>query len=275
MIAKELISTDYVKVDQNDTISHLIGALRRNKEKSAVVLDKGKYIGVVNKRLLIKTKLDPAKMKVKKVIEKVPVLKGDESVQKTARLMYAADSQILPVVNKGVIEGVVKSIDLIDLIRKDKKLSNLKAKDIMGTKKLMTIKEEDRLGKAIEIMKESKINRIPVVDEKGNLSKIASMADIMFNYLLQQQSKSETRGIGRDSTRTRAYRERIEIDSYPIKNIASTTIVDIKPESHVSEVIDLMKEFNISSVVLVEGRKPVGVVAKRDILKLLIKSATF
>ena len=275
MIAKELISKDYVKVDQNDTISHLIGALKRKKEKSAVVLYGDKYVGVINKRLLIKTKLDPSKMKVKRVIEKVPVLKGDESVQKTARLMYTADSHILPIINKGVVEGVVKSIDLIDLIKKDKKLSNIKAKDVMGTKKLMTIKENDRLGKAIEIMKEAKINRIPVVDEKGDLSKIASMADIMFNYLLQQQSKSETRGIGRNKTKTRAYRARIEIDAFPIKNIASTTIIDVKPEAPVSRIIDLMKTNNISSIVLTKDNKPVGIVAKRDLLKLLIKSVTF
>ena len=58
MIAKELISKDYVKVDQNDTISKLIGQLKRKKEKSAVVLSGNNYVGVINKRLLIKTKLD-------------------------------------------------------------------------------------------------------------------------------------------------------------------------------------------------------------------------
>lgn len=274
MIAKELISKDYVKVDQNDTISKLIGALKRKNEKSAVVLNGDKYTGVINKRLLIKTKLDPSVMKVKRIIEKVPVLNGDESVQKTARLMYAADSHILPVVQKDMILGVIKSIDLIDLIRKDKVLSNKKAKDVMGTKKLITVKEDDRLGKAIEIMKEQKVNRIPVVDADGNLMNVVSVADFMFNYLIKQQGKSDT-GTGIKKVKTRGFKEKIDLNGFPIQSIGSIDAVDAKPENSVSNIIEIMKENNISSVVLTENKRIKGIITKRDLLKLLIKSVTF
>ncbi|MBW2977335.1 CBS domain-containing protein [Candidatus Woesearchaeota archaeon] len=274
MIAKELISKDYVEVDQNDTISKLIGALKRKNEKSAVILDKKKYIGVINKRLLIKTKLDPSKMKVKKIIEKVPVLKGDEDVPKIAKLMYTADTHILPIVEKGMVEGVVKLIDLLDLIKENKKLSRIKASQVMGTKKLITVKETDRLGKAIEIMKEAKVNRIPVVDEKRELVNIVSVADFMFNYLLHQQGRAET-GIGRRKVKSKGFGQRIDFNAFPIKAIASIRRVNATPDSTVSRIIDLMKEFNISSIVLVEDKKPVGIVAKRDLLKLLIKAVTF
>jgi len=275
MIAKELISQDYVKVDQNEHISKLIGKLKLKKEKAAVVFDDKRFVGISTKRLLIKTKQDPAEMKVKRVIAKVPVLKGDETIPKTAKLMYTADSHILPVIEKGVFLGVIKLISLIDLIKKNKKLSNIKASKVMSTKTLITVNENDRLGKAIEIFKENKIDRIPIVDKKGELINIASMTDIMFNFILQQQRKTEARGIGRNKTKTRAFRDRIEADAFPIKNFATPIIIDAKPEDSVSKIIDLMKEFEISSIVLIKDKKPVGIITERNLLKLLIKAVTF
>jgi len=269
-----MMSQDYVRIDKNDSISKLIGQLKRRKEKSAVVLDGKNYVGIINKRLLIRTKLNPAQMKVKRVIEKVPVLKGDEDIPKVAKLMYTADSHILPVVAGRMVVGVIKSIDLINLIKKNKKLSRIKADRVMNRKRLMTIKENDRLGKAIEIMQEQKVNRVPIVDEKGELVNIISVADFMFNYILHQQEKAET-GVGQRKVKSKGFKQRVELNAFPIKGIASINIVDVSTDTSVSRIIDLMKEYNISSVVLTKERKPVGIVTKRDLLKLLIKAVTF
>jgi CBS domain-containing protein len=275
MIAKEMMSKDYIKADKNETISGLIGKLKLKKAKTAVVFDNHRFVGLTNKNLLIKTKLNPSQMKVQRIIEKVPVLKGDETEYRIARLMYGADAHLLPVIEKGILLGVVKSIDLINLIKENKKFSRMKAGEVMGRKSLITIKENDRLGKAIEIMKENKIDRIPVIDNKGEVVSIASMTDIMFDYILQLQSKSEARGIGRDKFKTRAFKDRFEMDGFPIKNIASQTIVDAGPEDPVSRIIDLMREFDISSIILTKEKKPVGIITIRDIIKLLIKRVTF
>ena len=139
----------------------------------------------------------------------------------------------------------------------------------------MTVNENDRVGKAIEIFKENKIDRIPIVDKKGELINIASMTDIMFNFILQQQRKTEARGIGRNKPKTRAFRDRFEADAFPIKNFATPIMIDAKPEDSVSKIIDLMKEFEISSIVLIKDKKPVGIITERNLLKLLIKAVTF
>jgi len=273
MLTKEVLSKDYISIDKNETVSRLIGCLIIKNQRAAVVFDNKKYFGITTKRLLLKTKFDPAKLKVAKVTAKAPALTGEEDISEAARLLYTSDSPILPIIAKKGVIGIVRNIDLINQL-KNTKLKNKKIKELMSLKPI-TVKENDRTGKAIEIMREKKVSRLPIVDNKGELFSITSVTDILQQYHLRQQGKSERgsrdasnnffkQGKGFAGTRT-------DLHAYPIKNLTSPITITGKESDSVSNVINKMNEFNISSLVIIKDKKPVGIVTVRDLLKLFMK----
>ncbi len=269
MIAKDILTTNYAKIDKNAAISELIGELIRKKQKAAVVFDKKKYVGITTKRLLLKTKFDPAELKVNKVIEKVPTLTGKEDLTEVARLLYTADAPCLPVIEKGQIIGIVKSIDVVNNLPQEEK--NKKVNEIMTLEPII-IKENDRTGKAIEIMRENKVSRIPIVDDKGDILNITSITDFLEKHHIMLQGKSEqgVKSTGAEGS-TGFSGEHKDMHAFPIKNITSPITITGKENDSVSNVINTMNEFEISSLVIVKENKPIGIITIRDLLKLFIK----
>ena len=263
----------FIAVDKKDTIAKFMGSVYKSYKETyrdAVVLDKGKYYGMTSKRFLMKSKIDPQEMKVEKITENVPVLKGNEDIVNIARLLFTSDRQVLPVVRNKVVVGIVRAIDVVEQIEEMPDLRNLEMGEIATTHPV-TMHENDRTGKAVEIMREKGISRIPIVDDKGKILNIISLRDIIHHYLFFMQPKSERRGTYQ-KLRTREFdSKRFDVHALPVKNLATPVIVTEKEETKVAKVIDDLRKFNISSIVVTRFDEPIGIVTIRDLLKLLLR----
>ena len=56
-----------------------------------------------------------------------------------------------------------------------------------------------------------------------------------------------------------------------VRDVMSKDVKMIKPDSSVKEVVAAMNRFNIGSIVVVEGDRPVGVISERDILRRVVE----
>jgi CBS domain-containing protein len=273
MIAKDLMKTDYARIDKSTTVSKLVGELIRKKCRAAVVFDKKKYVGITSRKTLIRTKLDPAQLKVLHLVEKVPTLSGKEDIAEIAHLMYTADAFILPVIEKKIVVGIVDIIDVVNQL-KGMPESGKRIKDIM-TLEPIVVNEDSGLGDAITVMQNKKVSRIPIVDKKGRLVNVTSIADILEQFYLKLQHRAEqgTRASSR-ATKTGSVdigaKER-DFNLYPIINLTSTISITGQENETVSDVLDKMNEFDISSLVIVRNKEPIGIVTVRDLLKLFMK----
>ncbi|MFA4823659.1 MAG: IMP dehydrogenase [Methanoregula sp.] len=97
------------------------------------------------------------------------------SVSDAERLMHQYSIGGVPVVNKGRIIGIVSRRDVRAIVSKR---GDENIKSIM-TKKLVTAPEDITSEKALEIMYTNKVERLPVVNEKGKLIGIITMQDIL------------------------------------------------------------------------------------------------
>ena len=275
MVDDELIKKRYLAVDKSDSVSRLIGQLRLHDAKAALVFDRKRFLGVADTHLLVRTKLDPARMRVGKIVKRVPTLHGEESIEETARLLFTAEVRCLPVIENGMVTGVVRSMDLIKELQKTDDAT--RALSEIMTLKPITVEEDDVVGTAISIMRENHISRVPIVDENGNLVNIAALTDLLMEFILFQQSKTERRGRGtltQFGPRTiRAFRQdKTDYNRFPIKNISTSFMITAAPGDSLGRTINKMERFDISSIVVVEGKKPVGIVTTRDMLKLFLKN---
>ncbi|MBD3354451.1 CBS domain-containing protein [Candidatus Woesearchaeota archaeon] len=270
MVNERLIKKRYIAVDISDSISALIGKLKQNNAKTALVLDKNKFEGIADTHRLIRTKINPTEVRVKKIIKHIPTLNGGESLKETIRLMYTGETRILPVIKDKKVIGIVHSKDIIQELAKTKH-ADKKIKEIM-TLEPITIKQDSSVGEAISIMKEKHISRIPVVDEQNNLINIAALTDFMYKFTLRQQSKTERKGRESPAKRTKSFKaQKTDLNKFPVKNIATPILVTASPEDTLERVIEKMERFDISSIVVKEDKKAVGIITTRDFLRLFLE----
>ena len=97
------------------------------------------------------------------------------TVSDAENLMHQYSIGGVPVVNKGRIIGIVSRRDVRAIVSKR---GDENIKSIMTTK-LVTAPEDITSEKALEIMYTNKVERLPVVNEKGKLIGIITMQDIL------------------------------------------------------------------------------------------------
>ena len=56
-----------------------------------------------------------------------------------------------------------------------------------------------------------------------------------------------------------------------VRDVMSKDVKVVQPNSSVREVVAKMNKFNIGSIVVVQGEKPVGVISERDILRRVVE----
>ncbi len=59
-----------------------------------------------------------------------------------------------------------------------------------------------------------------------------------------------------------------------VRDIMTKTIRTVRPNSSVLDAVQKMNKFNIGSILVVDGRRPVGIVTERDILRRVVEHST-
>ena len=103
----------------------------------------------------------------------------DTTAAEAAHLMWEADCGILPVINEGEIGGVVTDRDLyVALATRNEPASNLRV-GAVATKTIVTCAPEDDVHRALALMKQERVRRIPVVGSDGAVVGIVSINDLV------------------------------------------------------------------------------------------------
>ncbi len=280
--AQDILRTDFILATVDDTVSSLIGQMERHDECYAVVFEKNDYKGIVAKKWLLSSRIDPASMKIRNLLTHrsksktpfyVPKLSPDTELKEIARLMATADVHALPVIaeehKKDHVIGMVHAEDVIAALRTY--YVRVRA-DELGSMKLVTIQEDEEIGKAINIMSKQNIGRVVVVDSQNKLIGILSLTDIILDVSVFPRARMHMAKSGSRQQGKRAgvgVGEKTNILTLPVHNILThvPNCATVPPEESVAQVIDLMVKQEISSVVLVKKDIPVGIVTTKDILQ--------
>lgn len=282
MLAKDILSTKYLKVGLNDTVAQMVGKMRRQKHHQALVFDGKDYLGMIDRRFLLTSRVDPSKMKVGNIVKKrskaktqfyVPVLNAETDIAEAARLMAAAGTHLLPYEEKGRIKGVVKALDVAEELAKEYKSV---ACSELASMKLKTLKYDDEIGKALEMMNWEKMEHIPIVDERNKLVGIVAASDFVENYQLwnafhsmkipQAASHKPGKRAGYDVG------EKHHTMRLPVENIMVPIVYSVQPSTKVSEAISQMCEHDVTSIVLTKNNKPEGILTLSDVFNDYMKT---
>ncbi|MEM4230480.1 MAG: CBS domain-containing protein [Candidatus Pacearchaeota archaeon] len=114
-------------------------------------------------------------MKVSEIMHEVEVISPKISLREAAVIMSEKEIGSLVVIEEEKIVGIITERDILKNIGK----LGEKVEKIMS-KNVLTIEEDKNIDKAIEIMRENKIKRLPVTRDR-KLVGIVTVTDILAN----------------------------------------------------------------------------------------------
>lgn len=132
----------------------------------------------------------------------------------------------------------------------------LLVRDVM-TKDVATLDRNEKLAVADDVMRLGRIRHLPIIDEDGALAGIVSQRDLFHSGLLRAL------GFG-----THAKEQALGL--LVLKEAMKTDVVTIAPAAPLTEAAKLMLEQKIGCLVVVEGKKIVGILTESDFVKLAL-----
>ncbi|MFQ6081127.1 MAG: cyclic nucleotide-binding/CBS domain-containing protein [Candidatus Bathyarchaeia archaeon] len=114
---EDVMVEDVITVDSDAPVMEAVGLMNKHEIGCLIVTRKGKAVGIVTERDLLKRVLaesrDPKKTRVRQIMSK-PLIFGepDMDIEDAARFMFRKNIKKLPVVENGRLLGLVTLTDL-------------------------------------------------------------------------------------------------------------------------------------------------------------------
>ncbi|MFB6130159.1 MAG: CBS domain-containing protein [Salinigranum sp.] len=254
----DIATPDYIEVDAQKRLAKVRSIFERENPKGVVVTDDGEYAGIIGEKQLVKSHIEDD-TKAHAVMKAAPRVDRHEDVREVARMLVEGDTRIAPVYEGGRLYGVVTGDAILEAV-----LDNLDALTVeqIYSDDPITVGEKDRVGQAINRLRENGISRLPVLDDDGRLTGVITTHDIVEFVVrdVDRQGRGDRRG---------------DIDrmlDLPVYDLTSSPVVTITPGATVREAVERMFENDYAGLVVTGGNsgdEVVGVVTKTDVLRAL------
>ena len=259
MKAEDVMSKNFITAIEDENLSDVLAKLKKHNLHELPVIRKNRLVGFVSYDTIIRRRNLPLSTKVEHIMSSPPKLSMDSSLTLIAERLMSSGFRILPITSKGkILAGVVSRMDLLRGISKDKKLTNMEIHSLM-TKEPQCVWETDNISQARILMKKLSVRTVPVLDDKDRLVGVVGVKDIAKIWTPKtKESRGELSG------------EKFSMD-VEVKSVMNPEPIFIEKEGKVGEVINLMQKHDISSVLITEEKKPIGIITALDIIELLVR----
>lgn len=146
----------------------------------------------------------------------------------------------------------------------------MKAKEIM-TSPAITVREDDTIEHAARTMVDKHLGGLPVVDGNGDVVGFVTDSDfaakrrgVPFSLVMAPQILGEWVGADHVERIYQAARDR------KIKEIMSKPPITARPDDTLETIVKKLLEYDVNRVVVTDGRRPLGVIARHDLLRLAL-----
>lgn len=146
------------------------------ESKMAIAMAREGGIGIIHKNMTIEdqaVEVDRVKRQENGVITDPIFLNEDHTVKQALELMSKYRISGVPITRGSKLVGIITNRDIVFETNYDKTVS-----DVMTKSPLITAPEGTTLEEALEILKNHKIEKLPLVDSENNLKGLITIKDI-------------------------------------------------------------------------------------------------
>ncbi len=233
------------------------------------------------------------KLPVRQVMEtNVTVVHPDTAVSTVVNILLAAPFRVLPVVDEQRrLQGILSTGDLINadllpmrrgLVRTARELDSSTAEavahalekgqhstrtagDIMN-RRVRTMSPDQSIQEAAQVLIETQVRNLPVVDTHGILLGMVTRADLLSaittSPLMSSEANSATQPLQKTSPLPG-----LSLQQQPVTNYTNREVVTVTEETPFAEVIDALTTSPLKRVLVVDAERHVkGIISDVDVL---------
>lgn len=264
MDISEIANPEYVEVDAGTRLGKVRSTFERENPKGIIVTRDDEYAGVIGERQLVRSRVDDDSkaetlLKASRQKTSAPKIDRHEDIRETARMLVEGGTKIAPVYEGEKLYGIISADAILEAV-----LDSLDAITVeqIYTDDVVTIGEKEKLGKAINLLREHGISRLPVLDEDGKLTGVVTTHDIIDFAVREEerQGNADRRG------------ENERMLDLPVYDIMSEPAITTHPGETVDVATEHMLENDVAGLIVTASESAadvVGVLTKTDVLRAL------
>ncbi|MFQ5919724.1 MAG: CBS domain-containing protein [Thermoplasmata archaeon] len=256
---RDVMSTDPRTAAPEETLSDALAVMRRHDIHEMPVTRREKFLGVISLATVLQRRNLPLTTRVDSVLIRPPRVEPSDLLTHIAEHLIASGYRGIPVVENGRLVGLISRSDVVGVLAETEEFAELEVRAIM-TPDPQTVEEGESLARARDLMRSLDERSIPVVDAEGHLTGVVGVKD-MVHALTKGKPRRATQG-ERSGQKTAMKVE--------VRSVMSAPAIVVDPEGSGAEAAALMRDRNISSVVVLEDAGPVGIVTQVDLLEQVV-----
>ena len=139
-------------------------------------------------------------------------------------------------------------------------MKDLRVRDVM-TQEVTTLKRNDQLSLANDIMQLGRVRHLPVLEDDGRLAGILSQRDLFRGAL------AHALGYGQHA-------QRKMLDSLVVKEVMNSDVITTGPDTPLAEAARVLLERKIGCLPVVEGGQLVGILTEADFVAIFARKGS-
>ena len=257
---KEIMTRDVVTVTPDTPVSKALGIMEENGFHHLIVVDnkdgKEEYYLISMRDLLLASSVHE---EVASLMYKAHCIHEDTLFLDAVCEMLDSGQRAAPIVDdKGKLVGIITDYDIMARAAKSIIMRDTKVTKIM-TRNVITIHENDSIGKARALMRDNNIGRLVVVDDEGNPIGMITEVDILKKVFKPKKKMTVGEFKG----------EKVPRMGQPVRLIMNTPLITIGVDATAADAARVMQEYDIRGVPVVKGKTLRGIVTRLDIIKYI------
>ncbi|MBT4434239.1 CBS domain-containing protein [Candidatus Woesearchaeota archaeon] len=265
MEISSIVKNDFLELNDETKLSEVIGQMRQYEKRSALVFKNKRYLGLVEKKKIIHTNVDPSEVGIADFLQRTPILDESTNVLEAAHIMFEQDVNHLPVSKDKEVIGVVSSLDLANLALQLPRVACLRVDEVKILKSNHVTKDNP-LSQAMHIMREDHVDHVPVFDQ-GELYGILSYRDIIRKAINWSPHRDKAGHFNAELHSKAASVETTPFPMLPVGEFSTNdNLISIAPTDSLKSAVDKMVKKRVKSLLIQDSEKLYGVLSVRNIL---------
>lgn len=254
----DIASQEYAEVNVQDRFGKVRSVFERENPKGILVTENGTYRGMLTERRILQSHVEDS-TRAETMMEDVPKIDRTEHVRDVARKLVEGGTKVAPVFESEELWGIVTVDGILSAV-----IDNLDALivDQIYTDEVVTVAVDGTVGRAINLLREHGISRLPVLDDQGRLRGIVTTYDL--NDVIIRDMDKPTRG-DRAGDLDR-------ILDLPIRDAMNSPAETVSTTDSVEEAVRRMLANDYGGLVVTpedDDRTVEGIITKTDVLRAL------
>ncbi len=258
--AAEMMTARPLSVSPDAPLSQALGVMRTRRIHEVPVVRQRRVLGMVTFDAIARRTNVPLATKVSHLMLLPPIVTPTTPFAEVVEALLAAGLRAAPVTGaKNELLGVVSRTDLVAALPDLGAVAAHRLSEVMEPLTLV-LSEGDPCGNLLgqDQLRQIENHPLPVVDRKGRITGAVGVADLG-ELLWRPQSPGHRDAGGKDS-----------VYGVQIRSIMHTPPLTATASTTAGAAAQLMTRQRVSSVFVVDGSRPVGVVSQADLLGLAV-----